>query len=175
MNIDPQNIKNIKWQDAAILLAIAFLLGFLLAPHSQSSSQDEVREREIVRVRPDTVRTLVTVPMPPLHVRSAPNRARTVVLHDTLYREACLDTLLRSDTAASAPDTLSVCYLQDRFSVALGLATRKQAVAVPYLAHDTFYWREDETRSETGHGSAWYDDALVVILSLAAGIIVGKL
>ena len=164
----------IKWQDAALLLAAAFLLGLLLAHGGQTSSNDTVHEKEIVRARIDTAHSLVDVPLHPLLAKGKSNHVKTIILHDTIYREACLDTVIRNDTSATAPDTLSVCYARNNFFVQMGFAERKKYVAVPYLAHDTFYSREDTVRIEN-NPHAWYDDILVVIISLAAGIIVGKL
>jgi hypothetical protein len=162
-----------KWQDDAPLFVAALLLGFLLAHDFGTSSHDTIREKEIVRARPDTAHSVADVSLHPIKATAKENR--TIILHDTLYREACLDTLIRSDTAAIAPDTLSVCYARNMFSVALGFSPRRKFIAVPYMARDTFYWREDSIRVTDATGRAWYDDALVVILSLAAGIIVGKL
>jgi hypothetical protein len=166
----------IKWQDDAVLLIIgAFLLGFLLAHGGQTTSNDTIHEKQIIRARPDTAHSVIDIPLRPLNIRAQSNRIKTIVLHDTIYREACLDTLLRSDTSAAAPDTLSVCYARNIFSVSLGFSPRRKSVAVPYIARDTFYWREDSIRVASASSRAWYDDALVVILSLAAGIVVGKL
>jgi len=166
----------IKWQDDLLLLiAAAFLLGFLLAHHSSISTNNTTKEKEIIRQRPDTAHSVIALPLHPLNIRALGNRTKTIVLHDTVYRDACLDTLIKSDTAATAPDTLSVCYARNIFYVSLGLSPRRQLVAIPYLARDTFYWRADSIHVEAASGRAWYDDALVVILSLAAGIIVGKL
>jgi len=164
-----------KWQDDALLLLAAFLLGLLLAQHSGTRTHDIIREKEMIRARPDTAHSVVQVPIPPLTAKASANRITTIVLHDTVYREACLDTLLASDTSATAPDTLSVCYARNMFSVAMSFSPRRKFIAVPYLARDTFYWRQDSLRVAEGDGRAWYDDALLVILSLAAGIIVGKL
>lgn len=166
----------IKWQDdAALLILAAFLLGFLLAHGDQTNTNDIIHEKQLIRTRPDTAHAVIDVPLRPLNIRAPGNQIKTIVLHDTIYREACLDTLLTSDTAATAPDTLSVCYARNMFSVSLGFSARRTFVAVPYLARDTFYWREDSIRVTSASSRAWYDDALVVILSLAAGIIVGKL
>src|SRR5665213_484809 len=166
----------IKWQDdAALLILAAFLLGLFLAQSSHLSTTDAIKEKEIIRQRPDTAHSVIDVPLRPLHISAPGNRIKTIVLHDTIYREACLDTLLRSDTAALAPDTLAVCYARNIFSVSLGLSARRKFVAVPYLARDSLYWRTDSIRVASASGRAWYDDSLVIILSLAAGIIVGKL
>lgn len=164
-----------KWQDDALLLLAAFLLGLLLAHGGQTTSNETIHERQIIRTRPDTARSVINVPLRPLNIRAPENKIKTIVLHDTIYREACLDTLLAIDTAATAPDTLSVCFARNIFSLSLGLSARRRNVAVPYLAHDTFYWQSDSIRVAEDNGRAWYNDALVVILSLAAGIIVGKL
>jgi hypothetical protein len=163
----------IKWQDAALLLVAAFLLGWLLS-HGSSTGVSTIQEKEIVREHFDTAHSVVYVPFRPLEIKSTTNHTRTITLHDTIYREACLDTLIASDTAATAPDTLSVCYARDSFSVAVGFSPRRKDVAVPYIAHDTFYWHEHSPPQYEGDRK-WYDDALIVILSLAAGIIVGKL
>ncbi|MHB8392489.1 MAG: hypothetical protein ACYDBH_23390 [Acidobacteriaceae bacterium] len=165
----------IKWQTAALLLVAAGLLGFLLAQGTRTDSNRSIRERELVRIRPDTALAVAQVPLRPLRLRTAANHVRTRTIHDTLYREACLDTLLTTDSSASGPDTLSVCYARKVFALFLGLAPRRRLVAVPYLARDTFYWREDSIRVAQGTGRAWYADALLVIISLAAGILFGKL
>ncbi len=164
----------IKWQDATLLLIAAFLLGWLLSYKTGSSSDGIVHEREIVREHFDTAHSVVYVSLRSLLAKGTTNHTRTILLHDTIFREACLDTLIASDTTALAPDTLSVCYARDSFSVAVGFSPRKKNVAVPYIAHDTFYWRDNATPSNQNK-SAWYDDALMIIISLAAGIIVGKL
>jgi hypothetical protein len=165
----------IKWQDAVLLLVAVFLLGWLLSHSSESTGQSTIQEKEIVREHFDTAHSVVDVPMHPLIVMGTTNHSRTITRHDTIYREACLDTLIASDTTATAPDTLSVCYAKDSFSVALGLSERRKNVAVPYIAHDTFYWHEHDVPSPLESKRAWYDDALLIIISLAAGIIVGKL
>jgi hypothetical protein len=164
----------IKWQDATLLLVTAFLVAWLLSHSSESSSDGIVHEKEIVREHFDTAHSIVYVPLRPFGIAGTTNHTRTVVLHDTIYREACFDTLIANDTAAIAPDTLSVCYARDSFSVVVGFSPRRKDVAVPYIAHDTFYWHENAPPSYQSN-RAWYDDALMVILSLAAGIIVGKL
>jgi hypothetical protein len=164
----------IKWQDAALLLAAAFLLGWLLS-HGTSIGESTIQEKEIVQTRLDTAHSVVDVPLHPLRVLGTTNHTRTITLHDTVYREACLDTLIASDTAAIAPDTLSICYARDSFSIALELSPRRKDVAIPYIAHDTFFWHQNTPPAYEGKPRSWYDDALIVILSLAAGIIVGKL
>ncbi len=171
----PYNSMQIKWQDAALLLAAVFLLGWLLSHSTASTEPNTIQEQEIVREHFDTAHSVVFVPFPPLAITGTSNRTKTILLHDTVYREACLDTLIASDTAALAPDTLSVCYARDSFSVALGLSARRKSVGVPYVAHDTFYWHEQFIPSAVEGKRAWYDDALLVMISLAAGIIIGKL
>jgi hypothetical protein len=165
----------IKWQDAALLLVAVFLLGWLLSHGAGPASEGIVHEKEIVREHVDTAHSVVDVPLHPFNVMGTTNHTRTITLHDTVFREACLDTLLGGDTTALAPDTLSVCYARDSFSVAVGFSPRRKDVAVSYLAHDTFYWNERSPPAYEGKAHAWYDDVLIVILSLAAGIIVGKL
>ncbi len=165
----------IKWQDAALLLVAVFLLGWLISHSTESSGTSTIQEKEIVREHFDTAHSVVYVPLRPLGITGTTNHTRTITLHDTIYREACLDTLIASDTTALAPDTLSVCYARDTFSVAVGFSPRRKNVAVPYIAHDTFYWHEHEVPSPLESKRAWYDDALLVIISLAAGIIIGKL
>jgi hypothetical protein len=165
----------IKWQDAALLVIALFLLGWLLSHGAGSTGESTIQEKEIVQTRLDTAHSVVDVPLHSLRVLGTTNHTRTVTLHDTLYREACLDTLLSSDTAAIAPDTLSVCYARDSFSVAVGFSPRRKEVAVPYIAHDNFFWHQNTPPAYEGKSRAWYDDALIVIISLAVGIIVGKL
>ena len=165
----------IKWQDAALLLVAVFLLGWLLSHGAGSTNEGVVHEKEIVREHFDTAHSVVYVPLRTVGVMGTTNHTKTVTLHDTVYREACLDTLIANDTTAIAPDTLSVCYARDNFSVAIGLSARKKDVLVPYIGHDTFYWHENSPPAYEGKARAWYDDALIVIISLAAGIIVGKL
>jgi hypothetical protein len=165
----------LKWQDAAVLLAAAFLLGWLLSHATESTAQNTIQEKEIVREHFDTAHSVVYVPFRPLGITGTSNHAKTLTLHDTIYREACLDTLIASDTTALAPDTLSVCYARDTFSVAVGFSPRRKRVEVPYVAHDTFYWHEHFIPTLEENKRSWYDDALLVILSLAGGIIIGKL
>jgi hypothetical protein len=165
----------IKWQDAALLLVAVFLLGWLLSHSTTSTGENTIQEKEVIREHFDTAHSVVEVPLRSVRMMGTTNHTRTITLHDTLYREACLDTLISSDTAALAPDTLAICYARDTFSVAVGFSPRRKNVAVPYLAHDTFYWHEHFVPSPLESKRAWYDDALLVILSLAAGIIVGKL
>ncbi len=158
-----------------MLLVVAFVLGLLLAEGSGTKTNDVIREKEIVRTRPDTVLSIVEVPLRSIAINAKRNHTTTVIEHDTVFAEDCLDTLLTTDTAAIAPDTLSVCYARNAFALSLELAARRKPVEVPYLARDTFYWRADSIRIESGNGHAWYDNALMVILAIAAGIIVGKL
>ncbi len=165
----------IKWQDAALLLVAMFLLGWLLSFGRQTSGESTIQEKEIVREHYDSAHSVVYVPLRPVDVTGTSNHIKTLTVHDTVYREACLDTLITADTTAIAPDTLSVCYVQDTFSVAVGFSPRRKNVAIPYIAHDTFYWHEHSSPAYEGKPRAWYDDALLVIISLAAGIIVGKL
>jgi hypothetical protein len=165
----------IKWQDATLLLVAVFLLGWLISHSTGSTGNSTIQEKEIVREHFDTTHSVVDVPLRPILAKANTNHVRTILLHDTIYREACLDTLIASDTTATAPDTLSVCYARDSFSVAVGFSPRRKNVAVPYIAHDTFYWHEHDIPSPLESKRAWYDDALLIIISLAAGIIVGKL
>jgi hypothetical protein len=169
----------IKWQDAAMLIAIAFFIGFLISnnpPKPTSNNNGTINEKEIFRTRLDTVLSVVYVPFRPLTARAAPNNSKTITLHDTIYEEACLDTLFKTDTSAIAPDTLSICTADNLFSIALSLSPRRKEVAVPYIARDTFYSREDTVRVASGEPPRpWYEQALVVILSVAAGIVMGKL
>src|ERR1700722_316770 len=116
----------IKWQDAAVLIAAVFLLGWLLSHSTESTGQNTIQEKEIVREHFDTAHSVVYIPFHPLGIMGTSNHIRTIMLHDTIYREACLDTLLKSDTTALAPDTLSVCYARDSFSVAVGFSPRRK-------------------------------------------------
>ena len=168
----------IKWQVGTALLIAAFLLGLLLSSKtSMNSTEHTVHEREILRTRIDTAHSVVTVSLAHILAIGRTNRILTRTVHDTLYRTVCLDSVLVTDTTATAPDTLSVCYEHpaDRFAVRLWLSPRRKAIAVPYLAHDTFYWREDSVRVTSSTASKWYDDVLMVILSVAAGIMLTKL
>ena len=166
----------IKWQHIAELIALAFLIGFLILQKSPNTSTNGiVHEKEIFRDRFDTVHSVVYVPLHPLKASAKPNLIKTITLHDTIYKEACLDTLLFTDTAAAAPDTLSICSVQNIFSISLGLSARRKEVAVPYIARDTFYSREDTVRISGSDTRPWYQNALTIILSVIAGIIFGKL
>ena len=164
---------NIKWQDAALLLVAAFLLGWLIS-HGSQPPNARIQEKELIKEKADTVLSVVSVPIRPLAVRSPKNTSTTIVLHDTVYPEVCLDTLLKTDTTAIAPDTLSVCYARDLFSIAFGLSPRRESIKVPYIAHDTFLWRDNEEQFQA-EKQPWYDVALGVIIALAAGIVIGKL
>ncbi len=165
----------IKWQNVALLIIVALLLGFLLAQGTHTNTNRSVRVKELVRTRIDTARVVARVPLRSWRLTARANREKIKTIHDTVFREACLDTLLTTDTSATAPDTLSVCYARNAFSLCLGLAPRRTLVAVPYLARDTFYWREDSERIAATSGRAWYPDALLVIISIAAGLLFGKL
>ena len=166
---------SIKWEDVAMLLVLAFVLGLLLAEGSGTRSNDVIREREFIRARPDTVHTVVEIPTHPIAVHAQRNRTRTIILHDTIFKEACLDTLVTTDPTACAPDTLSICYAQHSFALSLGFAPRRKEVTIPYLAHDTFYWRADSLRTEAASSRAWYEDIMTILVAVAAGIVVGKL
>lgn len=170
----------IKWQYAAALVAIAFLLGLLLAqgggsPGGSSPGGSASHEKQVLRTRIDTAHSVILVPSGRIGLHGRANRHDVISAKDTALKQACLDTLLTSDTSATAPDTLSVCFARDVFSVRLGLSPRRKMVAVPYIAHDTFISREDTIRMGGAGGRAWYDDVLVVVLSVAAGIIIGKI
>lgn len=164
---------NVKWQDAAMLLVAAFLLGWLIS-HGSQSRNAMIQEKELVKTRIDTVQSDISVPIRPIIANAPTNHTKTILIHDTVYREACLDTLLKTDTTATAPDTLSVCYAQNEFSLALGLSSRKENIKVPYIAHDTFFWRDNEEQFRQTK-QPWYDVALGVLIALAAGIVIGKL
>jgi hypothetical protein len=166
----------IKLQHAAELIAIAFLIGFLISQKAPTSSNSGIiHEKQIFRDRFDTVLSVIYVPLRPLKAKGKPNIINTIALHDTIYKQSCLDTLLSNDTSAIAPDTLSICSAQNIFSISLGLSPRRKEVAIPYIARDTFYSRDDTVHVPTGETRAWFQDALTIILSVAAGIIFGKL
>jgi hypothetical protein len=168
----------IKWQVGTALLIAAFLLGLLLAGKtSMNATEHTVHEREIFRTRIDTAHSIVNVSLAPIMAIGRTNRILTHTIHDTLYQTACLDSILVTDTTAIAPDTLSVCYERrlDNFAVRLWLSPRRKEVMVPYLAHDTFYWREDSVRITGSTPHKWYEDVLMVIVSIAAGIVLTKL
>ena len=136
----------IKWQHIAELIALAFLIGFLILQKSPNTSTNGiVHEKEIFRDRFDTVHSVVYVPLHPLKA------------------------------SAAAHDTLSICSVQNIFSISLGLSARRKEVAVPYIARDTFYSREDTVRISGSDTRPWYQNALTIILSVIAGIIFGKL
>jgi len=153
----------IKWQSAALLLIAAFLLGLLLAS-SKTSSDRTVHEKEIIRTRVDTVRTIQHVLIRPLRIQ-----AKATIHQDS----ACLDTLLRADTSAETPDTMHVCFAKKIFSLAFGFAPRRKYFSIPVIVHDTFYWQEDTVR--IANTKAWYEDVLLAIVSVAARIVLGKL
>lgn len=167
----------IKWQTAALLLVAAFLLGLLLSAHTSTDTGHVVREKEMVRARFDTAYSVVTIKHLPIRVNGVGNRWRTIVVHDTIFRSRCLDTVLVTDTSAVSPDTISVCYtpIIDSFRVSLRLAARKQGVRIPYVAMDTFVWRSDSVRIASSSENRWYDEVLMVIVSIAAGIVLSKL
>jgi hypothetical protein len=166
----------IKWQEAAALIALAFIIALLLSQKPPASNDSGIiHEKQIFRDRFDTVLSIVYVPLAPLNATAKPNLIKTITLRDTIFKETCLDTLLTSDTTAIAPDTLSICSLQNTFSISLNLSARRKEVAVPYVARDTFYSREDTVKVQTGDPRPWYQDALVIILSVVSGIVMGKL
>ena len=168
----------IKWQTAIILLLLVFLLGLFLSGKTSSIlNEHSVHEKTILRTRVDTAYSNVIVPLAPIVATGHANRVLTRTVHDTLYQTPCLDSILVTDTAATAPDTLSVCYHRenDSFAVGLWLSPRRKEVTIPYLAHDTFYWREDSVRIASGTSRKWYEDVLMVIVSIVAGMMVGRL
>ena len=168
----------IKWQTVAILLLVVFLLGIFLSRKTSSIlNEHSVHEKTILRTRVDTAYSTVIVPLAPIMATGHANRVLTHTVHDTLYRIPCLDTILVTDTAATAPDTLSVCYNRESnsFAARLWLSPRRKEVTIPYLAHDTFYWREDSVRTTSNTSRKWYEDVLTVIVSIVAGIVVGRL
>jgi hypothetical protein len=165
----------INWQDTAALIAVAFLIGFLISQKPPGSNTSGIiHEKQIFRDRFDTVLSVVYVPFHPLIIKAKPNIIKTITLHDTL-KQICLDTLLKTDSTAIAPDTLSICSTQNIFSISLGLSPRKKEVPVPYIARDTFFSREDTIRISSSESRPWYQDALTIVLSVIAGIIFGKL
>src|ERR1017187_5286272 len=108
----------IKWQDAAGLMAVAFFIGYLISNNeSKQNNGNTVSEKEVYRTRIDTAISVVYVPLGPLNAKAAPNQIKTITLHDSIYKEACLDTLLTTDTTAIAPDTVSLCIAQNIFSI----------------------------------------------------------
>ena len=168
----------IKWQIALLLLIAAFLLGLLLSGKTSVTSSDHTtHEREIIRSHLDTARSTVTVPLSHIAVSGKSNRTVTRTVHDTLYRARCFDSLLVTDTAAIAPDTLSLCYepRADSFAATLWLSARRKEVLVPYVAHDTFYWRSDSVQLSASSSTHWYDELLMIAVSIAAGIVIAKL
>ena len=158
-------------------MAVAFFIGYLISNNeSKQNNGNTVSEKEVYRTRIDTAISVVYVPLGPLNAKAAPNQIKTITLHDSIYKEACLDTLLTTDTTAIAPDTVSLCIAQNIFSISLGLSPRRKEVAVPYIAQDTFYSREDTIRVPSGEPpKPWYEEALTVMLSVVAGVIFGKL
>jgi hypothetical protein len=169
---------HIKWQTAALLLLAAFLLGLLLSTTtSTTNTGHNIHEKEVVRARFDTAYTIVAVKLSPIHASGVSNRTKTIIHHDTIFKTPCLDTILVTDTSAVSPDTISVCYapIADSFNVSLRLAARKKEVRVPYIAMDTFIWRSDSIHVSSSTERKWYDEVLMVIVSIAAGIILSKL
>ncbi|SRR5579883_2477509 len=163
----------IKWQYAAALVGIAFFIGVLISYRSSAPTTNGIsHEKQVYRMRFDTAKTTVAVPVGRIRLRG-PMAHKLAA--DSTTSIACLDTILRMDTTALAPDTLSVCFARDTFSLRLGFSPRQKEVSVPYIAHDTFYSQIDTIRIAGGSSRAWYDDALIIILSIAAGIILGRL
>lgn len=167
----------LKWQWAVMGPVAAFLLGLFCGPCDsyRTNSSYSTYESQRIRDRLDTARSTVYVPLTSMRVQAPANRVRTITIHDTLFTERCLDTLLSTDSTATAPDTLSVCFARNVFSVCVGLSPRRKEVAVPYIAHDTFYSREDTVRMTSSEKRSWFENLLTVLVSVAAGIVIGKL
>ena len=154
----------LRWQSAALIMIAAFVLGFVMhkGKHEEHSAS---HEKLIVRDRVDTVHTLVQVPISRLQLRAGGR--------DAARHAICIDTLLHADTSASAPDTISICYARNIFSLAIGFAPRRTFLALPITMRDTFYSREDTVRITDSR--AWYADVLTIVLSILAGVVVGRL
>ncbi len=165
----------IKWQIAALLLLAAFLLGLLLSANTTTDTDHTIRDKELIRTRFDTAYRVVTIAPSPVRASGASNRMKPIALHDTIYQAPCLDTILVTDTSAVSPDTISVCYVSvvDSFTISLRLSPRRKEVAIPYIVTDTFFWHTDSIRAAAN--KKWYDDVLMVIVSIAAGMILSKL
>ncbi len=168
---------SLKWQWALLGPAAAFVLGLLCGPcnPNRTDLSERTYESERIRDRLDTARSTVNVPIASMRVQAPANRVRSFTIHDTLFAERCLDTLLSTDSTATAPDTLSVCSARNVFSVCVGLSPRRKEVAVPYIARDTFYSREDTVRMTSSEKRSWFDEVLTILVSVAAGIVIGKL
>lgn len=161
-----------RWDIIACVAAFALLAGLLIASGGHERADNSSHERLLVREHFDTARCTVYVALPPLRIAARANSTRPITLHDTLYRESCLDTLLRADSFARGPDTLSVCYAHDLFRVALRLAERKREVLVPYFARDSSYSRADTVR--VSERQPWWQETLTIATAIAAGLLLGR-
>ncbi|MDP4198305.1 MAG: hypothetical protein Q8922_04695 [Bacteroidota bacterium] len=166
---------HMKWQWAVLGPIAAFLLGLLWNAPNGTDESRMTHESQIIRLRLDTAHGLIGVSVAPIHLQAKVNRMRPITIHDSVCTERCLDTLLIADTSQIAPDTLSVCFAHNMFSVAVGLGTRRKSIDIPYMARDTFYSREDTIRIVSTDKRNWYDQVLAILVSVAAGIVIAKL
>jgi hypothetical protein len=168
-------VIQLKWQWAMIGPVAAFLIGLLCSGPNATHESHVTHESQLIRMRLDTAHSTVTVPIAAIRARGASNRVRTIAMHDTIFAEHCLDTLLQHDTLQTAPDTLSVCFARNVFSVFVAFSPRRKEIAVPYIARDTFYSREDTVRIAASEKRSWYEEVLTVLVSVAAGVVIAKL
>src|ERR1051325_11423263 len=145
----------IKWQTGLSICIVLFVAGYIFG-NSKKPNTSHI----IYRERIDTAHTIVTVPLRPLHITAPASRTKRIRIHDTVFAARCLDTLIASDT-------LSICYARDVFTVALHFAARQMPIEIPYVARDSVV-TEFVTRP-------WYEDVLMVRVSVAAGMVLGRL
>lgn len=156
-----------KWQTAFCLAAALFVAGWILGSLDRQPRSHETYAS--YKARPDTAHVVVNVPLAPLMLRGTASGTRTLHIHDTVFIAHCLDTLVRFDSLAIASDTLSVCIARDLFSLSLNFAQRRKQLAIPYVAHDSVITRTIVDRRP------WYEEVLMAIVSVAAGMLLGRL
>jgi hypothetical protein len=148
---------HIKWRTVLCVCHALFVAGYIAGScNKRNTSNTAYRERI------DTAHTLVTVSIKPLLVSAKTNRTKTIRIHDTIFTARCIDTVIASDT-------LSICYARDEFTIALHFAARQLPMAIPYVARDSII-TDFSTRTRP-----WYEDVLMVIVSIAAGMVLGRL
>ena len=170
----------LPWRSYALAAALGFILGLLLTSGPTTRFEEHTQHittRE--RVRHDTVLRIITVPTQAVHVTGrAAERPRPVRFAEApaiVAPAVCLDTLL-CDTLSATPDTLSVCYAPQRslFMVAFRPSPRHYPMRIAYDAHDSVITQIDSFREATSSGHHWYDELMLILVSVAAGLILSR-
>ena len=164
----------LKWEYAAAIAIALLLIGMMLSSRTKIIERNNASsEKQLVRTRIDTAYQTVYVPIVAARARIHSNREPKHIGSSTTYR---LDTVMRFDTSARDPDTLSLMHTlpADSFAISLRFSPRRANVQVPYIAHDTFYWHSDTIRTSQETKRAWYDETLSVVLAVAGGFVLGR-